>query len=323
MLFGNLLSAPSFAEFDNSLEQISDKQTQKDTNKILVPDWIKNNARWWSQGHLTDDDFLKGIQYLIKEEILNVSQTNNVQDTVNSNVIPLWVKNTTKFWVEDKVDDKTFLNSLEFLISNGILQIPNDEYENLKQTYEHPQNIKPAQPKVTTYSKYQNESHGFSISYPTHWEISEINSNEIVFVPKDIMINSFEYMSINQNNVVDSNKTFEMFSAVNSDARTKYIIKNEMTAFMEEKIKNDSKFGTQIKIDFSSTEIKHNLITMDIRFSSIIKNGEELIPTKQIFLVKIDKTGNGYGIYLVSTPDRFEKNSYMYDELLSSFQIIK
>jgi len=92
---------------------------------------------------------------------------------------------------------------------------------------------------------------------------------------------------------------------------------------MEEKIKNDGKFGTQIEIDSSSTELKHNLITMDIRFSSIIKNGEEIIPVKQIFLAKIDKTGNGYGIYVVSTPDRFEKNSHMYDELLSSFQITK
>ena len=225
--------------------------------------------------------------------------------------------------MEDKVDDKVFLDTLEFLISNAILQIHNEKPEDSNYTYKQSQNIKSMQPKVTTYSKYQNESHNFSISYPTFWEISELNSNEITFVPKDIMINSFEYISINQKNTLDSDKTFEMFSEVNSDARTKYMVENEMTAFMEEKIKNDDKFGTQIKIDSSSTELKHNLITMDIRFSSIIKNGEGIIPTKQIFLLKIDKTGNGYGIYVVSTPDRFEKNSYMYDELLSSFQIIK
>lgn len=37
-----------------------------------VPSWIKNNADWWSQGLLTDDDFLKGIQYLVEHGIIIV-----------------------------------------------------------------------------------------------------------------------------------------------------------------------------------------------------------------------------------------------------------
>jgi len=37
-----------------------------------IPSWIKNNADWWNQGLITDDDFLKGIQYLIEQGIINV-----------------------------------------------------------------------------------------------------------------------------------------------------------------------------------------------------------------------------------------------------------
>ena len=37
-----------------------------------VPGWIKNNASWWAQGLLTDDDFLKGIQYLVEHGIIRV-----------------------------------------------------------------------------------------------------------------------------------------------------------------------------------------------------------------------------------------------------------
>ena len=37
-----------------------------------VPGWIKNNAGWWAQGLLTDNDFLKGIQYLVEHGIIRV-----------------------------------------------------------------------------------------------------------------------------------------------------------------------------------------------------------------------------------------------------------
>ncbi len=32
-----------------------------------IPEWIKNNAGWWSEGLIGDSDFVSGIQYLIKE----------------------------------------------------------------------------------------------------------------------------------------------------------------------------------------------------------------------------------------------------------------
>ncbi len=37
-----------------------------------VPTWIKNNANWWAQGLITDDDFIKGIQYLVEQGIIRV-----------------------------------------------------------------------------------------------------------------------------------------------------------------------------------------------------------------------------------------------------------
>ncbi|WP_316506580.1 tetratricopeptide repeat protein [Nitrosopumilus sp.] len=37
-----------------------------------IPVWVKNNAYWWAQGLLSDDDFLKGIQYLVEQRIIQV-----------------------------------------------------------------------------------------------------------------------------------------------------------------------------------------------------------------------------------------------------------
>jgi len=37
-----------------------------------IPSWIKNNAEWWSQGLISDNDFVKGIQYLVEQGIIRV-----------------------------------------------------------------------------------------------------------------------------------------------------------------------------------------------------------------------------------------------------------
>jgi len=41
-------------------------------NGLDVPDWIKNNARWWNDGLITDEVYLKGIDYLLDIGILQV-----------------------------------------------------------------------------------------------------------------------------------------------------------------------------------------------------------------------------------------------------------
>jgi len=42
----------------------------KDTKS--VPDWIKNNANWWSENLIDDVDFINGLQYLIEHKIIKI-----------------------------------------------------------------------------------------------------------------------------------------------------------------------------------------------------------------------------------------------------------
>jgi len=37
-----------------------------------IPKWIRDNAKWWSEGSITDQDYINGLQYLIKQGILKV-----------------------------------------------------------------------------------------------------------------------------------------------------------------------------------------------------------------------------------------------------------
>ena len=41
-------------------------------NGSVIPDWIKNNAKWWSEKQISDEDFLTGIQYLVENGLVSV-----------------------------------------------------------------------------------------------------------------------------------------------------------------------------------------------------------------------------------------------------------
>jgi tetratricopeptide (TPR) repeat protein len=43
--------------------------------------------------------------------------------------VPLWVKNIAKFWAEDKITEKEFLDAIEFLIENDYIQIGDTKNE--------------------------------------------------------------------------------------------------------------------------------------------------------------------------------------------------
>ena len=45
---------------------------ESDTDTPKVPEWVKNNAEWWYLGALSEDEFLASIEYLVKEDIIQV-----------------------------------------------------------------------------------------------------------------------------------------------------------------------------------------------------------------------------------------------------------
>jgi len=46
-----------------------------------MPAWVKNNAGWWADGIITDGEFVNGIQHLIKNGLISVSNTETAQMT--------------------------------------------------------------------------------------------------------------------------------------------------------------------------------------------------------------------------------------------------
>jgi len=107
-----------FLDFDGEIKNTiptNDKQ-------IAIPNWIKNNADWWVQDTISDDEFASGIEFMIKEGIIKVPLTQNSSQSDDVK-IPTWIKNNADWWSKNLISDEEFAKGLEFLVEHGIIDV--------------------------------------------------------------------------------------------------------------------------------------------------------------------------------------------------------
>jgi len=90
--------------------------------KVQIPLWIKNNAGWWAEGQINDADFLSGIEYMIKETIIVISDLPKTS-VVASNSVPAWVKNNAGWWAEGQITEDDFVKGIQYLVENGMISV--------------------------------------------------------------------------------------------------------------------------------------------------------------------------------------------------------
>jgi hypothetical protein len=88
-----------------------------------IPDWVRGNAEWWAQGAIGDSDFVSGIQYLIKEEIMTIPETAKSQGKGDSQEIPSWIKNNADWWAQGLITDGDFVKGIQYLVEQGIIEV--------------------------------------------------------------------------------------------------------------------------------------------------------------------------------------------------------
>ncbi len=86
-----------------------------------IPLWIKDNAKWWSSSSISDSEFVDGIEYLVDENIIQIST--NRQNLVSEKIIPNWIKSNSGWWANNLISDEDFVKMLEYLIQKGIIQV--------------------------------------------------------------------------------------------------------------------------------------------------------------------------------------------------------
>ncbi len=117
----------------------------------IFPLWLKDIAVWWGEDQITDQDFVNTLQYLVEKNILAIPDRdfgepvcdsglilNKTSDCVindeseskgifidavdeQQKIVVSWIKVTTLWWGQDKIDDQDFMNALQYLVENNVL----------------------------------------------------------------------------------------------------------------------------------------------------------------------------------------------------------
>ena len=112
--------ANNFDEF--MVQQYDFELVELSSSGPNIPEWIKNNARWWAEGQIDDKSFVQGIQFMVKNNIIKIPET-NIDSSTTSDKIPDWIKNNARWWAEGQIDESSFIQGIQFLIKIGLIRI--------------------------------------------------------------------------------------------------------------------------------------------------------------------------------------------------------
>jgi len=118
---------PDFRTTLNSFTILSDSPIDLEDELPAIPEWVRNNAKWWSDDLITDSDFTAGIEYLIKIDAIDVQSTTS--SSSGESTIPSWVKSNAEWWADGQISDQDFLKGVEFLVEKGIIHVDNTDLD--------------------------------------------------------------------------------------------------------------------------------------------------------------------------------------------------
>lgn len=96
--------------------------TVKNSQNIIIPDWVRNNAKWWNQNTISDEDFAAGLEYMINKKIIILPEMKKYSGETEI-LIPSWIKNNAGWWSDGLISDQEFVAGIEYLVKIGIIRV--------------------------------------------------------------------------------------------------------------------------------------------------------------------------------------------------------
>ena len=87
---------------------------------VIVPSWIKIDAKLWYTGEVTDSKFAYSIRHMIASKIVIPSDGGIQFEELR---IPSWFKNTSQWWVEGMISEQEYVSATEYLIGKNIIRV--------------------------------------------------------------------------------------------------------------------------------------------------------------------------------------------------------
>ena len=92
---------------------------------VVIPGWIKDSARWWADGAISDRDFAVGLQYMLEEGIVTVPGPGGPPGSGSDGdeSIPAWVKDSARWWADGAISDRDFAYGIQYMVAEGIIRV--------------------------------------------------------------------------------------------------------------------------------------------------------------------------------------------------------
>ena len=116
-----------------------------------IPSWIKNNAKWWSDDKISDDDFLAGIKHLVENNIVKLNSQKNSEVVVKELARKAW-------------NFEHYINNIQY---------------DIKKQNRYIENINPSEYVIVKYWKDYSK-----------WNLSQFLSNPNIFPDRKIWLDT-------------------------------------------------------------------------------------------------------------------------------------
>ncbi len=101
-----------FGTTNQEVLQTKDIEINVDEN-IVIPDWIRNSAKWYTSGEIPEEHFLGGVEHLINENVISFGEkTEYNYEKIQSKLIP----NASPIYLENNQSVEFSIDTIEKII---------------------------------------------------------------------------------------------------------------------------------------------------------------------------------------------------------------
>ena len=97
----------------------TEKPDRLEKKEIIIPDWVKPVAKWWSEGQIEDSEFISALLFMIENKIIQIPPVETKSETVEK--IPDWIRNNASSWAENAINDQDFVSGIQYMMEKGII----------------------------------------------------------------------------------------------------------------------------------------------------------------------------------------------------------
>ena len=87
----------------------------------MIPDWFRHNAKWWSLTKISDQDFAKGLEYLINQGIVVIPENTQAEGAPEKQLAG-WLRQDAGWWSQGLLKDDEFFKSIQWMINNEFIK---------------------------------------------------------------------------------------------------------------------------------------------------------------------------------------------------------